>query len=442
MSASTLAVVAAASIFVITYAFIATERLHRTVAALAGGTLVLLLGLVSQSTALSSASGVDWNVLFLLLGMMIIVTVTRRTGIFQWLAIKAVKLAQGRPARVMVLLSTLTAMLSALLDNVTSVLFMAPISVFIAEAMGISLIPLLISQIIASNIGGTATLIGDPPNIMIGSAARLGFLSFLTNMAPIAILVFGVTMGALVWAFRGQLKGAADASQRVLALNESRAIRDLPLLKRCLIVLAVTFLGFLIHEPLHLRPATIAMAGAVLMLLLTEVDLGEILKEVEWSTLLFFVGLFVLVSALVETGIIHGLAAVLLERAEHSSSGGTAIALLWVAAIGSSLIDNIPFVAAVNPMLQNVAADLAGPGVTGVAALHTPAMMALWWSLALGACLGGNATLIGASANVVIADIAARDGHPIGFSHYLRYGVPLTLLSMVMSTVYVWLRYL
>jgi Na+/H+ antiporter NhaD/arsenite permease-like protein len=441
MSASAYPVVAAAAIFIITYALIATERLHRTVAALAGATLVLLLRLVPQTTALSHVTGVDWNVLFLLLGMMIIVAVTRRTGVFQWLAIKAAKLAQGRPARAMVLLSVLTAVLSALLDNVTSVLFMAPISVFIAKAMGISFAPFLISQIISSNIGGTATLIGDPPNIMIGSAAQLGFLSFLANMAPIAILVFVVTMGALVWAFRGQLKAPADGGQRVLALDESGAIRDLPLLKRCLIVLAVTFLGFFIHEPLHLRPATIALAGAVLMLLLTEVDLGEVLKEVEWSTLLFFVGLFILVSALVETGIIRSLAGLLLVRAEHGS-GGTAVALLWVAAIGSSLIDNIPFVAAINPMLQNVAHHLAGPGMTGAAALHTPAMMALWWSLALGACLGGNATLIGASANVVIADIAARDGHPIGFIYYLRYGLPLTLLSMVMSTVYVWLRYL
>jgi len=441
MNASTFQAIAAIGIFIVTYVFIATERVHRTVAALAGAALVLLLGLVPQDKALSGHSGVDWNVIFLLLGMMIIVAVTRRTGIFQWLAIRAVKLAQGKPARVMVLLAILTGILSALLDNVTAVLFMAPISVFVAEATGMALVPLLISQIIASNTGGTATLIGDPPNIMIGSAAQLGFLSFLTNLAPIAIIIFAATLGLLVWIFRAQLRPPADLRQRVAALDESRALSDPVMLRRCLIVLALTFAGFFVHEPLHLQPATIALAGAVLMLILTKVELGEVIREVEWSTLLFFVGLFVLVAALVEAGIMHRLAELLLARAEHGMSGPT-VALLWISATASGLVDNIPFVAALNPMLADVARDLATPGMSETAALHTPTMMALWWSLALGACLGGNATLIGASANVVIAGIAERSGHPISFLYYLRYGVPLTLVSMILSTLYVWLRYL
>jgi Na+/H+ antiporter NhaD/arsenite permease-like protein len=428
MSAVTHEVIVAV-IFVVTYILIATERMHRTVAALGGGAVVLLLGLVPQSEAFGGRAGVDWNVIFLLLGMMIIVAITRRTGVFEWMAIRAVKLAQGRPARVMVLLSILTAILSALLDNVTAVLFMAPISVLVAEAIGINFAPLLISQIISSNIGGTATLIGDPPNIMIGSAAQLGFLSFAWNLAPIVMLIFVVTLVLLTWLFRAQLRPAANARERAANLDESRALRGPQMLKRCAIVLGLTFLGFFVHEPLHLRPATIALAGAVLMLVLTGVDLGEVLKELEWSTLLFFVGLFVLVSALVEAGIIHRLAGLLLPAAEQRP-GGAAIALLWVSAVASALVDNIPFVAAINPMLTDVARGLAEPGASAAAALHTPTMMALWWSLALGACLGGNATLIGASANVVIAGVAERNGQPIGFAYYLRYGAPLTALSL------------
>jgi Na+/H+ antiporter NhaD/arsenite permease-like protein len=441
MSVSTYQATASGAIFVVTYFFIATERVHRTVAALAGAALVLLLGLVPQDKALSGHSGVDWNVIFLLLGMMIIVAVTRRTGVFQWLAIRAVKLARGKPTRVMVLLAALTGILSALLDNVTAVLFMAPISVFVAEATGMALLPLLISQILSSNIGGTATLVGDPPNIMIGSAAKLGFLSFLANLAPIAIIIFAVTLAALVWIFKGQLRPPPDVQRRVAALDESEALKDRKLLPRCLIVLALTFAGFFAHEPLHLQPATIALAGAALMVILTKVELGEVIREVEWSTLLFFVGLFVLVAALVEAGIVHRLAELLLARAERGGAG-TAIALLWISAAASGLVDNIPFVAALNPMLLDVAGDLAASGMSETAALHTPTMMALWWSLALGACLGGNATLIGASANVVIAGIAERSGHPISFRHYLRYGAPLTLISVILSTLYVWLRYL
>lgn len=433
--------VVAGVIFAATYVLIATEKVHRTVAALAGAALVLLLGLVSQDDALSGPTGVDWNVIILLLGMMIIVAVTRHTGVFQWLAIRTVKLARGRPVAVVVLLSALTAVLSALVDNVTAVLFMAPLSVLIAEAVGISAVPLLISQIIASNVGGTATLIGDPPSIMIGSAAQLGFISFLVNLAPIAVVTFAVTMGALVWMFRRQLKAPADLAKRVAALDESHAIHDRALLWRCLGVVGLTFAGFLVHEPLHLRPATIALAGAMAIVPLTKNDLAEVLREIEWTTLLFFVGLFVLVSALIQAGIIHRLAELLLAGAA-GNAGGAALCLLWVSALASGLVDNIPFVAAVNPMLQDVARGLAAPGTSQAAALHTPQMMAMWWSLALGACLGGNATLIGASANVVVAGIAERSGHPIGFGYYLRYGVPLTLLSIAVSTLYIWLRYL
>ena len=442
MTAHPLQALAAVLIFVAAYALIATERMHRTVVALAGGAAVLLLGLVPQAEAFGAGGkGVDWNVIFLLLGMMIMVNLTRRTGLFQWIAIKAAKLARGEPVRVLLLLAAVTGLLSALLDNVTTVLFMAPVTLLIADGLGISPVPLLIVQIIASNVEGTATLIGDPPNIMIGSSAQLGFMSFLVNLAPIAILVFVLLIPLFKWMFREQLKPPPDVKERVAGFDEKRAITEPLLLRKCLVVLAFTFAGFILHEHFHLGPATVALAGAALLLLVTKAPVEELLREIEWSTLLFFVGLFLMVSALVRTGIIPMVAHLLLSQASHNPDA-SAIALLWLSALISGLVDNIPFVAAADPMLVQLAAGLAPPGAAHLAALHSPAMMVFWWSLALGACLGGNATLIGASANVVVAGIAERHGHPIGFRHYLRYGVPTTLLSLLLSTLYIWVRYL
>ncbi len=435
--------IAAGLIFVIAYALIASERIHRTVVALAGAAAVLALRLVEQKVAFGTGhGGIDWNVIFLLLGMMIIVTITRRTGIFQYLAIKSAKLAKGDPVRVVILLSAVTAFLSALLDNVTTVLFMAPVTLLIADGLGIRPLPLLIAQIFASNIGGTATLIGDPPNIMVGSAANLGFLSFIVHLAPIAVAAFAAFVPAYLWLFRGQLTAPPDVRERMAGFDESRAIRDVGLCKRCIAVLLLTFAGFFAHEALHLQPATVALTGAALLLLFVRIDINELLHEIEWATLLFFVGLFVMVGALIETGIIGEIAGWLIARAEHSPTG-TAIALLWISAGASGVIDNIPFVATVNPMLVELARGFAGnPAQVTAAHLQAHAMMPFWWALALGACLGGNATLVGASANVVVAGIAERNGHPIGFMNYLRYGVPVTFLTIVLSTIYVWLRYL
>jgi Na+/H+ antiporter NhaD/arsenite permease-like protein len=434
---------AAGIIFVLAYALIATERMHRTAVALIGAAAVLALRLVDQKVAFGTGhGGVDWNVIFLLLGMMIIVTITRRTGLFQWIAIKAAKLARGEPLRVAILLSAVTAVLSAFLDNVTTVLVVVPVTLLIADGLGISPMPLLIAQIFASNIGGTATLIGDPPNIMIGSAAELGFMSFLLHLTPIALIVFACFIPLYLWLFRGQLKAPPDVQERMAGFDESRAITDLSLCNRCLAVLALTFLGFLAHEALHLQPATIALAGAALLLLCARVDFNEVLHEIEWSTLLFFVGIFVMVGALIETGIIGAIAHWMIARAGRSP-GAAAIALLWISAAASGVVDNIPFVATVNPMLVELASGLAGnPDQVTAAHLHAPAMIPFWWALALGACLGGNATLVGASANVVVAGIAEHAGHPIGFRHYLRYGIPITFMSIVLCTLYIWLRYL
>jgi len=436
--------IAAGLIFVIAYAFIASERIHRTIVAVAGAAAVLALRLVDQETAFGTGhGGVDWNVIFLLLGMMIIVTITRRTGIFQWMAIKAAKVAKGQPVRVVILLSAITAVLSAFLDNVTTVLFMAPVTLLIADGIGIKPIPILIAQILASNIGGTATLIGDPPNIMIGSVAKLGFLDFLVNLTPVIAIIFIIFIGCYVLLFRRQLVAPPDAEERIAGFDESRAITDRKLCVRCVAVLGLTFVGFFTHQALHLEPATVALTGAGLLLLCSGADIDEVLHEVEWTTLLFFIGLFIMVGALIETGIIGSAARLLIARA-GDNPGSMALALLWISAIASGVVDNIPFVATVDPMLVELAADFAKTSVNGITPgqLQAPVMMAFWWSLALGACLGGNFTLVGASANVVVAGIAERNGHPIGFMQYLRYSVPITFITIIISTIYVWLRYL
>jgi len=434
----------AAGVFVVAYLLIATERLHRTVIAISGAALVLALRLIHQDVAFSMGhGGVDWNVIFLLVGMMIIVAIARRAGLFQWMAIRAAKLSGGRPLRVLFLLAGATALLSAFLDNVTTVLFMAPIALLIADALGMNPVPLLVSQILASNIGGTATLIGDPPNIMIGSAAKLGFIDFLTNLTPIIIVIFFGFVGVYILLFRGELRGAGDAAERIAGFDESRAITDRGLARKCVIVLALTFAGFFFHQALHLEPATVALSGAALLLLVSGANITEILHELEWTTLFFFIGLFVMVGALVETGVIARMAAWLIGHAQHHP-GPAALGILWASALVSGVVDNIPFVATMNPMLVELAAGLARVPLGSVtpAELHSAVMMPFWWALALGACLGGNFTLVGASANVVVAGILERNDRPITFRQYLRYGIPCTFVTIVLSTVYIWLRYL
>jgi len=417
-------VLLAGGIFVATYALIATERLHKTVAALAGGVLMVVLGVVSQEEAFAA---IDFNVIFLLVGMMVIANVMRRTGVFQWVAIRSVRVAQGDPWRILVVLCTITAVASALLDNVTTVILIGPITLFIASALRVSPVPYLIGEILASNIGGTATLIGDPPNILIGSAAGLDFATFVFNLGPVAILIFGAFLVVARFVFRGDMAPTPDAS-RALDLDESAVITDRRVLRLSVAVMIGTVAGFLVAGPVGLEPATVALAGAAVLFVLTGHDPADILREVEWSTLLFFVGLFMLVEGIIHVGIIDSLAESL-----FSVAGGdlavTSLALLWVSGIASGIVDNIPYTATVIPIVH----DLGARGM---------ATEPLWWSLALGASLGGNATIIGASANVVIASLAERGGHPISFAHFLRYGAVVVLVSLAISSVYIWLRYL
>jgi len=415
----------ALAIFVVTYGAIASDRVDRTLAALLGAVVVILAGLVTQEAGFEA---VDWNVIFLLFGMMVIAGVMRRTGVFGWLAIRTVRLARGEPLAILLLLAGITALLSAFLDNVTTIVLLVPVTLYIATTLRLSPIPFVLAEVLASNIGGTATLIGDPPNILIGSASGLTFGDFLLNLTPVIILVFVVCAGAMALIFRGQMTVAPEVRAAVLAIDDSEFISDHRLLRLSLLVLALTITGFLFAAVIHQQPATIALLGAAVLLLVARLDPEELIREVDWSTLLFFVGLFVLVEGLVTTGVITALGTKLVEIT-GGDQAVTTLGLLWVSGIASAFVDNIPYTATMIPVVQQL-------GTSGLA------VDPLWWALALGACLGGNATIIGASANVVAANAVARAGHPISFGYFLRVGGMVALLSLLVSSAYVWLRYL
>jgi Na+/H+ antiporter NhaD/arsenite permease-like protein len=418
-------VTVAAVVFVVTYALIATDRLDKTIAALLGGVAMIVLRVIDQEEAFLA---IDFNVIFLLAGMMILAGILRRTGFFQWVAIRSVKIADGDPFRLLLVLSTVAAVLSAFLDNVTTVVLIAPVTLYIATVLRVSPMPFLVSEILASNIGGTATLIGDPPNILIGSASGLDFVAFLGTMGPAALLVFAAFVLTIRFLFKGALEVHDEVREAVLALDEREVISDPRLLRLSMLVIGLTLVGFLSHGPLGYEPATIALLGAAVLMLIARIDAEAVLREVEWPTLFFFVGLFMLVEGIVHVGIIDSMARGLFELTA-GDLGITTIGLLWLSAIASAIIDNIPYTATMIPVVQ----ELGGAGL---------AVEPLWWALALGACLGGNATIIGASANVVVANLAGRAGHPITFRAFLPYGIFVVAESLVISTVYLWLRFL
>jgi Na+/H+ antiporter NhaD/arsenite permease-like protein len=419
----------AIGIFLLIYGLIISEKIHRTILAMLGAIVMVAMGIVDQETALHH---IDFNTLGLLVGMMMIVGITAETGLFKYAAVKSAKLAKGKPRRILIALFLITALASAFLDNVTTVLLMVPVTFSITRQLRINPLPFLMSQIIASNVGGTATLIGDPPNIMIGSAVKeLTFMSFINNLAPVIIIIMLAYIPLLLLMFGKQIKSTPELQQSIMEMDEKAMITDHKLLRKCLIVLGITIAGFFLHQALHLESATVALAGAFLLLLLTggEHMLEKAFHSVEWITIFFFIGLFVLVSGLVETGVIAELAAKAIEL-----TGGdvlmSSMMILWVSAIASAFLDNIPFVATMIPLIQEM-------GQMGITNLEP-----LWWSLALGACLGGNGTLIGASANLIVAGLAGKEGYPITFMKYLKVGFPLMLLSIVISSIYLYLRYL
>ncbi len=417
-------------IFVVAYALIISEKVHRTIVGIFGAMLMILCGIISQETAISH---IDFNTLGLLMGMMIIVNITSETGLFNFLAIWAAKKVKARPIALLVALSALTMVCSALLDNVTTVLLTVPITFSITAQLKVDVKPYLISQILASNIGGTATLIGDPPNIMIGSAVGLNFMDFVANLTGIAIIIFLVVEALLIVIYGKELKTQPELQQKVMRLDEKSQIADKALLKKCLAVIAITISLFVLHGSLGLETATAALTGAGLLLLITytrnEAMIAKVLSKVEWLAIFFFAGLFVLVGALVETGVIKMLAAEAIKLT-NGNVNATAMLILWMSAVASAFIDNIPFVATLIPLIQDM-------GQMGLSNLDP-----MWWSLALGACLGGNGTLIGASANVVVASMAAQRGRQISFIGFMKIAFPIMILTIAISSVYVWLRYL
>ncbi len=414
----------AGSIFLLTYALIVSEKIHRTISALLGG-LAMILFVVPQDLAFHS---IDWNVIFLLAGMMIIANILKETGLFQWIALQAVRLGKGDPFRVLVILSLITAATSAFLDNVTIVVLIAPVTLFVAATLRVSPVPFLIAEILASNIGGMATLVGDPPNILIGSAAEIDFVTFIANMGPIAVIILLVFIGLSRFLFKNDLTIQDDQPATAIAdIDTSELITDPVLLRKSLIVMGGVILGFLLHGALHLEPATIALTGATLLMLWSKTDPHYTLRDIEWTTLFFFFGLFITVEGIVEVGLIEIIADAAL-RLTGGDVSLTSILLIWFSAIASGIVDNIPYTATMIPIVKSLAQVMpADP---------------LWWSLALGACLGGNLTIVGAAANVIVVSLADKSGHPISFKHFLRYGAITTVMSLILASGYVWVRYL
>ncbi|MFZ5597874.1 MAG: ArsB/NhaD family transporter [Bacillota bacterium] len=415
------------SLFVLTYAMIMTEKIHRTVVALAGAVILILSGVVSQEYAIGK---IDFNTIGLLIGMMIIVGITRHTGVFEYMAVVAARASKGEPVKIMLSLSVITAVASAFLDNVTTVLLIAPVTFAIAEKLETNVVPFLIAEVISSNIGGTATLIGDPPNIMIGSATGLGFMDFVFNLTPVIIVVMIATLIWLRLLYKKHLVARQELKDEIMAMNPDEHIKDRALLRKCLVVIGITILGFILHQYLHLESATVALAGATLLLLLTRDEPEHALASVEWPVIFFFAGLFMIVGALEKVGIIEAIA-----REALKLTGGamvsTGLLILWLSAIASAFVDNIPFVATMIPLIQ----DMGRLG--GISDLNP-----LWWALSLGACLGGNGTLIGASANVVVAGLAEKRGILITFISFTKVAFPMMLMSIVICMGYLLLFYL
>jgi Na+/H+ antiporter NhaD/arsenite permease-like protein len=418
-------VLLAGGIFLVAYALIASERFDRTLVALLAGLLVIVLGVIDQDEAFGA---IDFNVIFLLAGMMILAGGLSKTGFFEYVAAHAIRISRGEPFRLLIVLAVVTAGLSALLDNVTTVVLLTPVTLSIARTLRVSPVPYLLSEVFASNIGGTATLIGDPPNILIGSAAGLGFADFLVNLMPVTVIILLVFLLLVRIQFRSMVTDDAGRLDALAALDPAREIKDRPLMIRALVVLGLTMAGFVAHSALGIEAATVALLGATVLMIVGPLDPHDALRDIEWPTLFFFVGLFILVEGVVHVGLVGGVADALADATGGRLDVAT-IALLWFSALASAVVDNIPYTATAIPVVQRLAEG-------GLSAEP------LWWSLALGACLGGNLTIVGASANIVVANLAARDGHPITFLQFLRYGSGVVLMSLLISTAYVWVRYL
>lgn len=414
----------AVAVFLIVILLIISERVHRTAAAMAGAMVLILTGVMSADKALSY---IDFNTIGVLVGMMIFVAIVRRSGMFEYIAVRAAKAVHGDPWKIMVAFTLITAVLSAILDNVTTVLLVGPMSIAIARMLKIDPVPFLMGQILASNAGGTATLIGDPPNIMIGSAAHLSFMDFLDNTGFAVLFILAVLILLMKIVYEKKIELGTVDTGAIEKLDPSKSITNRALMKKGIIVLICVIVGFMFHDKLGIESSVIALTAAAVMLIIGREDVNEAIQDVEWTTILFFMSLFVVVGGLTETGIIKELASKIID-ATNGHPMVTMLVLLWASALLSSILDNIPFVATLIPLILAMQAD--GIDVTS-----------FWWAISLGACLGGNGTMIGASANVVLSDISTKHGYPITFKSYLKVGMPFMLLSIVISTVFLVVKF-
>ena len=424
-----------AAILIIAYIFIATEKIPKVTIALLGAAITIILGLVSQVKTVAGGINpeyfinfVDFNVIFLLVSMMIIVSITTRSGVFSYIANELLKLTKGHPIRVLIALGLFTAVVSAFLDNVTTVILIMPITFSIAKKLDINPIPFLLTEIISSNIGGTATLIGDPPNIIIGSAGGLSFMSFIKELSGIVATILVAVICFLILCFKKALKASPEKMEEISQLDNSNTITDKALMIRSLTVLTLVILGFILHDVIHIETCVAAMLGASILLLFEKP--ADILRDVEWNTIFFFIGLFIIIGGLEASGGIKLMAEWILHVTQGSESA-TAMIILWASGIISGVIDNIPYTATMAPMIVEIQNQM------GAAYAHP-----LWWCLALGACLGGNMTIIGAAANVIVSENAAKEGHPISFMGFLKYGIPTVTVSLLLSTAYIYIRFL
>jgi len=426
MEHSTMQIIVSSTIFITAYILIIWDKFDRAVIAMSGASLMILFKILSQESAFKE---IDFNTLGLLISMMVIVMITKRSGIFEYLAIKTVKIARGEPIIILVLLSVTTGLLSAVLDNVTTILLIIPVTLSITNDLHINPIPFIITEIFASNVGGTATLVGDPPNIMIGSSVGLSFMDFIKNSAPIAIPMLFMITFIFVLIYRKKLIATCQAKTKIMEMDEKKCIKDRSLLIKSLIILSLTIIGFMLHSVLHYESATIAITGAVALLFISKIRPEKILHEVEWKTIFFFAGLFIMVGGLKEAGVIK----ILAKNAIDLTQGDlilTTMTILWVSAIASAFLDNIPFVATMIPLIKDMGA-MSGMNLTPI-----------WWALSLGACLGGNGTIIGASANVIATGLAEEQGHKITFRNYFKVAFPIMILSIIACSIYLFIFYL
>lgn len=428
-------VLVSASLLILAYIFIALEKIPKVTIALLGGALTIVLGLVSQTKALGDGINphyfinfIDFNVIFLLVSMMVIVSITTRSGVFNWIANELLKFTKGHPVKVLCALGLFTAVTSAFLDNVTTVILIMPITFAIAKKLDIDPIPFLLTEIFSSNIGGTATLIGDPPNIIIGSAGGLSFIDFIKELTPVILVIMCVVLTILAFIFRKKLHASQDKMDEVANIDNSHTITDKALMIRSTLILAFVILGFMLHDVTHIETCVVAMLGASILLIFEKPN--EILQDVEWNTIFFFIGLFIIIGGLEASGGIKLMAEWIL-KVTQGSQAATSMIILWASGVISGIIDNIPYTATMAPMLVEIEKTMG-------ATYAYP----LWWALSLGACLGGNMTIIGAAANVIVSENAAKSGHPISFMRFLKYGVGVVAISLTISTVYIYFRFL